>query len=105
MEKNEFEEVMLQKDRYDQAYRQGYSHVIWADEPEEVIINESPTVDYNDFKSIGYYDGFNYATWCCMSGRKYDVPADNLVAEMDKSFTQALKKHAEYKNSNQNKVR
>ena len=101
MEREEFDQVMAQKVDYDASYRKAYGHVIWADEPEEIIINESPEVNYDDFSSIGYYDGFNYATWCVMSGRKYDVPADNLVAEMDKSFTQALKRHAEYLKNNQ----
>ena len=105
MERNESDEVMLHKGEYDSKYKEAYRHVIWSDEPEKVIIDEDPDVDYSDFSSIGYYDGFNYARWCVMSGRKYDVPADNLEAEMDKSFTQAIKKHAEYLKNNQGRAK
>ena len=95
MDRNELEEVMIQKAEYEQAYREGYMHVLYADEPEEVIINESPSVDYSNFSSIGYYDGFNSGEYSIRAGLRYAIQPENLIANMDKCFTQALKKHAE----------
>ena len=93
MEKNELEKVINQKIEYEIAFKNGYNFVLYSDDPESL---SEPSVDYDSFSSIGYYDGFNYGDYCCRVGLRYAVMPDNLIAQMDKSFTQALNRHNNY---------
>ena len=89
MERQDLENLLLQKMQYEVAFKNGYSNVLYSDEEHLDI----PTVDYTRFDSIGYYDGFNYGDYCVKVGMQWDIKPDNLIAQIDKCFTQALKKY------------
>ena len=88
MGKDEFDQLLLQKTEYMIAFKNGYNRVLYSDNPEEV---EVPSVfDNTSFSSMGDYDGANYADYCIRTGQRWDIKPDNLMANMDKYFTQAL---------------
>lgn len=93
MEKYELEKILLQKMEYEMAFKNGYSYVLYNDDVESL---SEPSVNYGSFQSIGYYDGFQYGDYCVRVGLRFDIKPDNLVAQMDKTFTHALEKNREY---------
>ncbi len=83
---------------YANAYNKGYYDVMSAIEPEK-LIDEEPECDHSSFNSMGYYDGFKYASRCIRSGRQYDTP--NLEAQIFNDYMQACNKYEEYSKNNQ----
>jgi hypothetical protein len=93
MEDESFERVVGLKIEYELGFKNGYNYVFYSDNPE--LLSE-PKIDYNNFSSIGFADGYDYADYCYRVGTINDIKPDNFVAEMDKRFTTSLKRYEEY---------
>ena len=83
---------------YAVAYIKGYNKVMYAIEAEK-IIDQDVACDHSSFDSMGYHDGFVYASNCIRSGRQYDTP--NLEAQIFNDYMQACNKYEEYVKNNQ----
>lgn len=84
--KNEF---ML----FSQGFQKGYDYVLYDSEPEN---REVPSVSHNDFYSLGYKKGFEYAEYCELTFQTMSVSREQLIAIIDKAFTRVMDEQTEY---------
>lgn len=84
--KNEF---ML----FSQGFQKGYDYVLYDSEPEN---REVPKVSYNDFYSLGYKKGFEYAEYCELTFQTMSISREQLIAIIDKAFTRTISEQEEY---------
>lgn len=81
---------MLGLEEYTNAFKNGMNYVLYGSDVEDRV---TPTVDLNNMKSIGYYDGFHYGEYLETTGQTMSVSQEQLIAVIDKYHTQALKRY------------
>ena len=84
--------LKIRQYEYSAAFLKGYNYVLYEREDE---LEDEPEVDYSDFNSIGYYDGYCYGDFCYRTGKKNAINSD-IEANIDKCYSQAIKRNAEY---------
>ena len=80
--------------KYDKEFRKGLDDARYAAD-EELLT--SPEVDNSSIESIGYYDGFEYGKYCVMTGNRYEIKEENLIAVIFKGYDRAVEKVDENK--------
>ena len=69
---------------YQNAFRKGYNYVLYGSEEEN---RKTPTVNFNDLESTGYYNGFQYGEYCEITSQTMSISDTQLIAIIDKSFS------------------
>lgn len=84
---------MLKMNDYVHAFNKGMNYVLY-DSDEQT--REFPTLDLSSMESIGYYDGYQYGEFLCLTSQIMSISDEQLFAVIDKNHTQALKRHHNY---------
>lgn len=90
MENNKIEYM-----KYSNAFVCGYRDNVYCD---AINVLSEDSVDYSNMESIGYYDGSCYAEYIVNTFQTMSVTSEQLMAEIDKRYTNALKKCNELEN-------
>lgn len=81
---------MIEIVKYANAFRLGKDYYLYGREEE----NKIPSiVDFSNIELIGYHDGYHYGEYLEGTGQTMSISAEQLIAEIDKHYTQALKKY------------
>lgn len=84
---------MLGLEEYAEGFKKGYTYVLYESEPES---REEKQLDKSDLESIGYHDGYNYGEYLELTGQTMSISREQLIAEIDKRHTKALKTYEEF---------
>lgn len=83
---------MLGIEEYANAFKNGMNYVLYDSDVEDRV---TPTVNFSNMESIGYYDGFHYGEYLEATGQTMSVSQEQLIAVIDKYHTQALKRYTQ----------
>ena len=90
---------MLGLEEYAKGFKKGYTYVLYESESES---RQEPALDKTSLESIGYYDGYNYGEYLERTGQTMSISPEQLIAEIDKRHTKALKTYEEFLNIKSN---
>ena len=90
---------MLGLEEYTQGFKKGYTYVLYDSEPET---RQEQPLDKTNLESIGYHDGYNYGEYLEITGQTMSISQEQLIAEIDKRHTKALKNYEEFLNIENN---
>jgi len=90
---------MLGLEEYTKGFMNGRNYVLYQSELES---RQEPTLDKANLESIGYYDGYNYGEYLERTGQTMSISPEQLIAEIDKRHTKALKTYEEFLNIKSN---
>lgn len=79
--------------RYYEEFKKGYYYVLYDSDSDDRVV---PVVDYNNLDSIAYNSGFQYGEYCELTSQTMSISSEQLLAVMDKSFTNALAQRTAY---------
>lgn len=81
---------MLNIIEYARAFKDGMNYVLNGSSEQDRI--ESDLYLSSIVSVIGYHDGYHYGEYLERTGQTMSISAEQLMAEIDKHYTQALKK-------------
>lgn len=74
---------------YSVNFKRGYNENIYCN---ATNVPDTETVDFSNMSSVGYYDGCCYAKYVVDTFQTMSISSEQLIAEIDKRYTNALKK-------------
>ena len=86
---------MLGLEEYAKGFKKGLHYVLYESEEGERKI---PILDKSNLESIGYYDGYQYGEYLERTGQTMSISGEQLIAEIDKRHTTALKTYMKNEN-------
>jgi len=87
---------MLGLEEYSRGFKEGYTYVLYDSEPD--TRKKQRELVKSDIESIGYHDGYEYAEYLELTSQTMSISHEQLVAEIDKRHTNALKNYADFLN-------